>query len=127
LAALRKPPRVIDALVAQARFAKTPTQFVEIRIVRRDRFQARQILLRARAVLAVGEHHAHAEERIGLFRVDAQHLLPRLLGEVAAVMRLPVLALIDQHVQRILRLLRQRVRRSHRHAADGREAQREPQ
>jgi hypothetical protein len=127
LTALREPPRVVHGLVAQARFTQAPAELIQIRIVRRDSLQARQVLLRARAVLAVGEHHAHAEQRIGLLGVDAQHLQPCLLGEVATLMRLPVLALIDQHVQRIFRRLRQRVGRNRRHAADRREAQRETQ
>lgn len=101
LSALRETPRVVHGLIARTGLAETPAEFVDIRIVRRDLTQLREILLRAAAVLAIGEHHAHAEERVRLLRIHAQHFLPRLFREVAAPVRLPVLALIDEHRERI--------------------------
>ncbi len=87
LAALREPPRVVDGLVAQTDSPRRRPEFVDDSdSSARPPSGARDIAAR-RAVLAVGEHHAHAEQRIGLLRIDAQHLLPRLLGEVAALMR----------------------------------------
>ncbi|CAB3771984.1 hypothetical protein LMG29739_06175 [Paraburkholderia solisilvae] len=103
LAALRKLARLPDRLIGRTRLAEATRELIGRRVVRRRFAQTRQVLLRAVAVLAVGEHEAHAVQRVGLFRIDAQHLLPRLLGQIAAPARLPVLALIDQHFQRIVR------------------------
>ncbi len=101
LAALLQTPRIVDGLVTHTAFAKPASQFVDSGVVRRGFPQTGQILLRSAAVLAIGEHHAHAEQRIRLLRINAQHFLPGLFGEVATVMGLPVLALIDQDVKRV--------------------------
>ncbi len=116
LAHLRETPRVVHGLVARARLPEAAAQIVDAGIVRRDLAQLFEIGLGAAAVLAVGHHHAHAEQRIGLFRVEAQHLFPRLLREVAAAMRLPVLALIDERLERVVGGVRERRVRERNHA-----------
>jgi hypothetical protein len=97
---LRETPCIVHGLVAGAGLPKPPTEFIDIRILRRDRPQAREVLLCAAAVLAIGQDDAHAVECIGLLRIDTQHLLPCLFGQIATTMRLPVTPLVDQYIER---------------------------
>lgn len=113
LPALREAARIAQLGVPRTRFAQAAREFVDAREAGRGAAQLLQIAARAVEIAAIGEHHPHSEQCVGLIRIDAEHLVPRLRREIAATVRLPVAALIDEHFERVvggLRRMRQRQR-----------------